>query len=376
MRFSTLILRHLLRRRVRTLLTVLGLAVGISAVVTLSAVAWGFEKSFLDIYEAKGIDLILVRAGVTDRLSSSLDATLIDSIRRVPGVSDAARSLIDAVGFEEAGVVSALVSGWEPGSVLFRGIRPVDGRAIGPDDGKAAMLGRVLALSLGKTTGQTVDVAGERFDVVGIYESTSLFESGGLIVPLRELQRMMGREGQVTGFVVTANPEVPEGRSQAALGKAIEAALPGIAAVPARDYVEQDLILRLAKSMAWATSLIALILGSVGMLNTMVMSVYERTTEIGVLRALGWRRGRVLALVLGEALILGVAGALCGGLLGYLSLHALTLAPTARGFITATIPPATYAFGLALAVGLSLLGGLYPAWHASRLEPTEALRHD
>jgi ABC-type lipoprotein release transport system permease subunit len=195
-------------------------------------------------------------------------------------------------------------------------------------------------------------------------------------LPLKELQRMMGREGQVTGFVLTANADVPEGRSSAALGKALEAALPGIAAVPARDYVEQDVILRLAKSMAWATSLVALILGSVGMLNTMVMSVFERTTEIGVLRALGWRRGRVLKLVLGEALVLGVVGALLGGLLGYLGLHALTLAPTARGFINPVIPPATYAFGLALAVGLSLLGGLYPAWHASQLEPTEALRHD
>lgn len=376
MRFSTLIVRNLLRRRTRTLLTVLGLAVGIAAVVTLSAVAWGFEQSFHDIYEAKGIDLILVRAGVADRLSSSLDATLVDRIQAVPGVSEVARSLIDAVAFEEAGVVSALVSGWEPGSILFRGIRPIEGRAIEATDGRAAMLGRVLALSLGKTTGDTVEVAGEPFEVVGVYESTSLFESGGLIVPLKELQRMMGREGQVTGFVLTANADVPEGRSSSALGKALEAALPGIAAVPARDYVEQDVILRLAKSMAWATSLVALILGSVGMLNTMVMSVFERTTEIGVLRALGWRRSRVLKLVLGEALVLGVVGALLGGLLGYVGLHALTLAPTARGFINPVIPPATYAFGLALAVGLSLLGGLYPAWHASQLEPTEALRHD
>src|SRR4051812_44097285 len=127
MRFTTIILRNLLRRKARTALTVIGLAIGIAAVVALLGIAWGFERSFLDIYRAKGIDLIVVRAGVSNGLSSSLRQDLLDRLRRIPGVRATAASLIDAVSFEEANIVSVLINGWEPGSVLFRGIRLLEG---------------------------------------------------------------------------------------------------------------------------------------------------------------------------------------------------------------------------------------------------------
>ncbi len=374
MRFSTLILRNLIRRPSRSLLTSFGLAIGIAAVVVLTAVAWGFERSFLNLYESKGIDLVVTRAGVTDQLSSSLDQDLADRVRAVPGVKGVAVSLLDAVSFEEAGVVSALVSGWEPGSLLFKGLKVTDGRMLGPEDRRGTMIGRVLAATLNKSAGDTVEVAGEPFQVVGVYESTSLFENGGLTVRLKDLQEMMGREGKITAMVVSADD--PEPASVKTLGERIEAQVDGVAAVPARDFVERDAILRLAKSMAWATWAVALVLGSVGMLNTMAMSVFERTREIGTLRALGWKGRRVVWLVLGEALALGVVGAVLGVLMGFLGLQALTLAPTSRGFVTSELPPGTVWVGAAVALILSLLGGLLPAIRASRLEPTEALRHE
>jgi putative ABC transport system permease protein len=374
MRFSTLVVRNLTRRPSRSLLTSFGLAIGIAAVVVLTAVAWGFERSFLNIYESKGIDLVVTRAGVTDQLSSSLDQALTEKVRSAPGVKGVAVSLLDAVSFEEAGVVSALVSGWEPGSLLFRGLKVTEGRMLGPDDERGAVLGRVLAATLGKSAGDDVEVAGERFHVVGIYESTSLFENGGLTVRLKDLQEMMGREGKITAMVVSADDPEPE--FVRALGKRIEAAIDGLAAVPARDFVERDAILRLAKAMAWATWAVALVLGSVGMLNTMAMSVFERTREIGTLRALGWKRRRVVWLVMGEALALGVVGAVLGVVLGFLGLQALTLAPTSRGFVTSDLPPGSVWVGAGVALILSLLGGLLPAIRASRLDPTEALRHE
>ena len=165
------------------------------------------------------------------------------------------------------------------------------------------MLGRILALNLGKKVGDDLDIAGEAFRVIGVYESNSLFESGALIVPLATLQRMMGREGQVTGFVIQSRSADPG--AIADLRKRIEAEIAGVAATPARDYVRRDVQLRLAKVMAWATTVLALTLGSVGMLNTMIMAVFERTQEIGVLRALGWRRSRVLRLDPGRVGVLG-----------------------------------------------------------------------
>jgi putative ABC transport system permease protein len=270
--------------------------------------------------------------------------------------------------------VSVLANGWEGNSRLFQGIQILKGRSLRPDDGKVVMLGRVLQMNLAKDVGEDLDLSGVTFRVIGIFESESLFENGGLIVPLQELQQMMGRVGQVTGFVVAARSS--DRAEVSALARRIEEAVPGVAAVPARDFVQSDLQIRLTRTMAWATTAVALVLGSIGLLNTMVMTVFERTGEVGLLRALGWRRRRILTLILGEALCIGGLGAMVGILLALLGVRALMLDPTARGFIDPDLPPSVMAIGLAMGVILSLLGGLYPALRAAALDPTEALRHD
>jgi putative ABC transport system permease protein len=374
MRFVTFISRNLLRRRARTLLTVTGLAVAIAAVLDLMGIAWNFEQSFMTLFRGKGIDLIVVRAGTSNQLSSTLDQKLGDRLRATDGVQQVAPSLMDTVGFEQANIASALINGWESGSILFRGSRILEGREFQPGEENVALLGRVLALNLGKHVGDDLDIAGEPFRVIGIYESDSLFEAGALIVPLATLQRMMGRQGQVTGFVIQARSH--DAAAIAQLRRRIESELTGVAATPASDYVERDIQIRLANVMAWATTVLALLLGSLGMLNTMIMAVFERTQEIGVLRALGWRRSRVLRLILGESICLGLLGAALGAILAALGLRTLLLAPTARGFIDPNLPAPVLLFGLFLGLLLSILGGVYPAVRAASLDPSEALRHE
>jgi putative ABC transport system permease protein len=374
LRFITLIGKNVLNRPVRTALTAMGLSVAIAAVVILVGISWNFELSFLAIYRSKGIDMIVVRAGSSNQLSSSLDVRLADRLRQIEGIADVAPSLMDTVGFEDKNLASVLVDGWEPESLLFHGIRILDGRPLRRGDDRAVLLGRVLALNLGKQVGDTLDVSGESSRVVGVFESDSLFENGALIMPLETLQKMMGREGQATGLVIAAKSSDPAYLD--ALRRRVEQAIPGVAATPARDYVVADTQIRLAKAMAWTTAAVAMVLGALGMLNTMLMSIFERTREIGILRAVGWRRSRVLALVLGEALAIALAGTVLGGLLAALGLRALMLSPTARGFIDPHIPPEVLLIALVMGVGLSLLGGLYPAARAASLDATEALRYE
>src|SRR3954468_22736354 len=150
MRFSTFIARNMLNRKARTSLTVLGLSVGIAAVMILAGIAWGFERSFMAIYRSKGIDLVVVRAGISNQLSSNLDAGLADRVRAVDGVADVTPSLVDTVSFEDKNLVSVLTNGWEGGSRLFRGVRVLEGRALKPGGGGGGLLGGGVRAELGE----------------------------------------------------------------------------------------------------------------------------------------------------------------------------------------------------------------------------------
>jgi putative ABC transport system permease protein len=143
-----------------------------------------------------------------------------------------------------------------------------------------------------------------------------------------------------------------------------------------QSYVDSVSQLKLVNAISWLVSAIGLIVGVIGMLNTMVMSVIERTQEIGILRAVGWPPRRVIAMVLGESLLLGLAAAILGTVGAILATHVLTLFPQVNGFIEGGIAPNVIVEGLIFTVAIGLLGGAYPAFRAARLLPTEAIRHE
>jgi putative ABC transport system permease protein len=125
-----------------------------------------------------------------------------------------------------------------------------------------------------------------------------------------------------------------------------------------------------------AISGMAVLVGGLGVLNTMLMSVLERTREIGVLRAMGWRRRSVLGLIMREALILGLGGGLVGILVAFLLAQLMYYAPGMEGMIGASWTWEIFARAVSVALFLGLLGGIYPAYRATRLPPVEALRYE
>lgn len=383
MRFSSLILKNLSRRRIRTALTSLGVAIAVGTMIALLGISDGFERSSADSFEQRGVDLVIVEEGKPDQLNSNLDERVAEKIRALPGVKGANIGLIEIVGYRRGNSdISLVLQGWEPDGALVRSLEIVTGRRLEPNDRGKVIIGHSLAESIGKKTGEEMEIQGEKFGVVGTYRSTNVFENNAVVVAVKELQKLMAREGRATGFSIMLDDsrrsaaDIERVRQQILALRDDKGKSYRLNVTPTPEYVNGSMHIRLAHAMAWMTSAIAVVIGTVGMLNTMMMQVFERTKEIGVLRAIGWRPSRVVSMILGEAMALSLAGAILGGVAAVAITRVLVSFPAASGFVEGTIRPIVFVQGAATAVLVGVLGGLYPAVRASRLLPTEALRHE
>jgi putative ABC transport system permease protein len=376
MRFVTLVYKNVTRRPIRSALTVSGMAVAVAAVVSLVGMADGFQRSFLKLYRGQGVDIVVVRARTADRMASELNESIGSQIAAIADVARVEPVLLDAISFEQQGLYGIVVQGLDPAAVARSDQKLITGRSLRGRDGRVVMLGQLLARNLGKSVGDRVEVyEGEFFDVVGVYDRHNIFENGAMIVPLPQLQDLLGQQGQVTAFNVTLSKPASVALIRQAV-KAIEGLHAGVAALPTEDYVATDAKIRVATGMAWSTSAVALLVGAIGMLNTMIVSVFERTGEIGVLRAIGWRKSRIVRMIVLESSLLSAFGALLGTLLAVTITYALSRAPLTASLVSARIAPHVIAQGFMLALLIGLLGALYPAYRAARLLPTVALRNE
>jgi putative ABC transport system permease protein len=383
MTFLAVIFKNVLRRRARSVLTALGVALAVGAVVALVGFSRGFAKSAAEVYAGHDVDLVVVRSGVTERLTSSLDENIGDRLAELSGVKNVNPSLTDMVSFGEGSLVGIPVHGWPPDSAAFQSLSVNSGRAIDKNDRRVVMLGQSLATSLNKKVGDTVEIEMQPFQAIGVYQGANVLENITATVPLADLQELMDRPGQVTEFQIVLEPPVRADptaieklrREIADLRGAGNAKL-GLSAVPTQQYITSSTEIRLARAMARVTTGLALLIGSIGMLNTMIMSVLERTQEIGVLRAIGWRKSRVVRMVLGESLLICTAGATVGVLAGWLMIRGLSRLPLLQGVVRPELSVRVVIEGCLLALVVGLVGGSYPAWRGARMEPAEALHYE
>jgi putative ABC transport system permease protein len=239
--------------------------------------------------------------------------------------------------------------------------------------GDEALLGDHAAKRLHLGPGSTLRLGRHAFRVAGIYHTGDAFQDDGIVLPLPVVQRLAGRPGDVSTIAVNADLGTPP----KALARELERRFVGTTAVTEPGQaVRIDTSSRVIIDSGWIISLLALIVGGIAVANTMAMSVFERVREIGILRAVGWRSGRVAALIASEALGICALGLGAGLLLGYAAAEEFAAYSESGSLLRPTFTPGVFAWGLAFAVGVALVGALYPSWRAVRLTPIEALRRE
>jgi putative ABC transport system permease protein len=371
MSFLGLIPRNVLTRKVRSSLTALAVAIAIMMVVAMGVLTYSLKQTAISVLEIGKADFTVAQVGVADVLNSNLDEQEVAAVKAYPQVQETVGVLVAAVKFH--GNPFFLELGIPPNELAPFGVQVLEGRPYSVEATDEIMLGARTAADLHKTIGDTVTIDTITFTVVGIYTVGNVFADDATMVPLLWLQGRQRLAGDVTLLFVKTKP----GTDLAALQAQIQNDHPELACVQtASQFGLVDRNLGLISAADVGVSVLALFMGAVGVMNTTLMSVFERTREFGVLRAVGWSRGRILVMVMGEALLIALAGAFIGTGLGFAAVQVIRHLPSVVGFFHPQYPASVFGQALGVAVGVAFLGAIYPAARAALLKPMEALRHE
>jgi len=370
-----LIFRNLFRRKTRSLLTLAGISVGIAAIVALGALAEGLQAGYGAMSRGSGADLMILQAESYDITISSVDESLGERLRTMPEVRAIAGMILGNVS-TEGGARYFFLYGHDPYGFAIQRFKIIEGEDLlagKRQRGQPLILGRKAAQALKKNIGDTIRISSSTFRITGIYETGNAMEEGGAVISLADAQMLLKKPRQVSAFLVKLKNT--DQTSVDRLRDRLARLFPDVTVTTSTEFATNQDMVKYLRGFAWAIALIAIIIGGVGMMNTVLMSVFERTQEIGVLRALGWRRRQVLELILGESLLLALVGAVIGIALG-IGLVFLVAQVPLFGYMGGCFTPSLFAQAFGVAVTLGSLGGFYPAWIASGLTPIEALRQE
>ena len=369
MTFFTFVTRGLTRRPVRTGLTIVGIAIGIAAVVALVGISRGFETSWQTGMKSRGTDIVVSNMG-RGLTPKPFSATVVERITPLPHVAETCALLVDLISVEKADMM--IVSARQWGGFSWKNLKLVSGRLPNDAAERAVVLGKTAAEVLGKKVGDTLQLETEELAVVGIVDGGAVVEDGSVILSLPLLQEITGNQGKINNIDLRVTPRTTK-EELTRLCAQITGLVPEARAVIAGDHIRDSQAYRMISAMSWGTSLLAVLVGVLGVMNTMLMTVFERTQEICVLLAIGWKRSRIVRMVLWESALLGFLGGVGGVLIGVVGVQLLVTTPAIRGLLEPELNPQFLVMAVAIAVVVGVVSGVYPAWRSSRLTPSHAL---
>ena len=386
------LLRNLARRRLRTALTVTGITIGIWALVVFASMA-----NRISAIVAMGSDYYAGKIVVTDKSGgasarSPMEIALADDIAAIGGVAAAVPGVSTLLDPESKGgpsipdMIVGQLPGADQGHKTFD-LHYAQGRALTAQDAHArvAVLGSDLARKLGKSVGDTLEIRGMTFEVVGILEPTLTAPDTTVRVPLAAAQEIyfgdlppvvrQNLQADRLATDITVYPD--EGADVEALAARIEADIPNASAMTATEFDKvAGSSVAIFSAIIVGVALISLIVGGLSVINTMAMSVAERTREIGIKRAIGGSRARVIRELVSEAGLIGLLGGLLGLGLGSVVVYLANEAGRSSGMILFQLTPQTAIFAVLFSTILGVVAGIIPAWSAARLDPVAALRYE
>jgi len=417
--FFRLSWKELMTRKARSALTVLGIVIGVAAVVALIAIAQGMQATVKREFEAIGYDTILAipgeapqdlqgpRAGMRPPLfgggqkGATLDLGRLTQLPQVAAVGAirVETAIVAAPGLEGQGFlrVTGLSSGITqdfPG--YFSGFSLAEGREFEEGDQFSVILGPKVAEDLGVSVGDRITIEGQEFEVIGILEGSENRgalrglagdPNYGIYLPLKAVDVLFGEPGKISLALVKA----AEGADVEQTAQLVRQAMT-MAGTPVTTTTVQQLaematrMLSGLQSTLAAIAAISLLVGAIGIMNTMYTAVLERVREIGIMKAVGAKGKHILGLFLLESGLVGLIGGSLGVIVG------AALASVAGRFIASSVTMGKAVTGeflfspvfsaglivgaLALSFGLGALAGVWPAQRAARLNPVEALRYE
>ncbi|MGB8648466.1 MAG: ABC transporter permease, partial [Anaerolineae bacterium] len=401
-------LRSLGANKMRAGLTMLGIIIGVAAVIALVSIGQGAQQAITSQIDSIGTNLLFVRPGSSQQggvrgaqgsagTLTLLDAQALNGIAGIQGVAPEVDSFGQVV--YQGNNTNARVLGVTPDYAVVTNSQPSSGNFIGATDvtGSSSVvdLGSAVAQTLfgdQDPIGQSVRINNVLFRVVGVMQSKggtgALSVDNQVFVPLTTAQTRLARGGQFRGSnnVDVVNVQLTDQSVSQSVTDQIGQILRDRHHVTVQDdftiQSQQD-VLSAATAVTNTLTLflggvaaIALVVGGIGIMNIMLVSVTERTREIGIRKAVGGKRADILTQFLTEATVMSVAGGLIGTALGWLVSHLVGGIQLGTTSITPTVNMSAVVLAVGFSIAIGLFFGIYPALRASALRPIEALRYE
>jgi ABC-type antimicrobial peptide transport system permease subunit len=328
-----MVFRNLWRRKARSLLTMLGIGIGVAAVIALGAMAQGIAEGYAAFAGGSGADLLVTKTDAGDLTLSTVDEMAGERIAQLADVHNVSGVIFNIVKLEK--IPYFIVGGYDPEEVAIQHFKIVEGQPLSRD--KEIILGNQAADNLKKSIGDTIRLYETPFRIVGIYETGQSFEDGGGIISLNDAQAIFKKPRQVTFFEV----QVRDPTQLDGVKARIEQLFDDLSVSEASDVADEQVTVQSMKA-----------------------------------RAVGWRKGRVLRLIMSQSLVLSALGGLLGIGIGLGLVGLINHTPAISSYAPGVVQPSLLVQGMIVALVLGTVGGLYPAWRAAGLSPIEAMRYD